>query len=165
MRDEVIRFVSESLDLWKGDSGRALDVGSLDVNGTVRPEFEKRGWKYVGFDAQPGKNVDVVGDDSEILMKFSVIEPFDCVISCETLEHLKYMPMAVNDMLALLKPGGLFILTAAGNGFPEHRHPVDCWRIMPDGMNHLLRGLSDITVIETPGVWAKGIMGRGWKIA
>ena len=62
---------------------RVLEVGSLDINGSVRPLFEN--CNYTGIDLGEGRGVDVVAhvtdyhrlDDNE----------FDVVISTETLEH------------------------------------------------------------------------------
>lgn len=164
MRDEVLQFVAASLEKgWSGRPGRALDVGSFDVNGTARSEFKKRGWQYTGFDAESGKNVDVVGS-VEHLSKAFPGKPFDCVSCFETLEHLKDPTRAVSEMKRVLRPGGMIILSAAGNGFREHRHPIDCWRILPDGMKVLLDGMGDVFVEEFGGPWGKGILGRAIQL-
>ncbi len=164
MRDEVLRFVATYLEKgWHDPPGRALDVGSLDVNGTARGEFEQRGWKYTGFDAERGKNVDVVGNVEDLRGVFGN-GSFDCVSCLETLEHLKDPFRAVSEIKGVLRPGGMILLSAAGNGFREHRHPIDCWRILPDGMKALLEGMGDVVVEECGGPWDRGILGRGIKL-
>lgn len=164
MRDEVLQFVAASLGKgWNGPPGRVLDVGSFDVNGTARGEFEKRGWQYTGFDAESGRNVDVVGNVEHLSRAFKG-KPFDCISCLETLEHLRDPVHAVSEMRGVLQPGGMLLLSAAGNGFREHRHPVDCWRILPDGMKALLRGMGDVFVEEFGGPWGAGILGRAIKL-
>lgn len=161
MRPEVIQFVGNVLNLWTGPVGTAIDIGSMDVNGTVRPEFEKRGWEYLGYDIEAGKNVDFVGNTDDLIFHFGA-EKFEAVCSCETLEHLYDPIRAVESMRKILKPGGLLILSCAGNGFPEHRHPVDCWRPLPDALKWMLRGmkkavLGEIVVPNGQGILAFGI--------
>lgn len=155
-------FVGKSISLWPRSPGTVLDVGSMDVNGTCRPIFETLKWKYVGCDVEAGKNVDRVADATALVSVFGE-ESFDCVVSCETLEHMFDPIRAVEQMVKVLKPKGLLILTAAGNGFMEHRHPVDCWRPMPDGMKYLLRDLEDIHVESHSVLAPPWIVGRGWK--
>jgi hypothetical protein len=36
----------------------------------------------------------------------------------------------------VLRPGGVLAIITHWS-FPEHRYPIDCWRILPDGMKHL----------------------------
>lgn len=164
MRGEVLQFVAASLEKgWGGPPGRALDVGSFNVNGTARGEFEKRGWQYTGFDVESGRNVDVVGN-VERLSKIFKDKPFDCISCLETLEHLEDPIRAVSEMRGVLRPGGMLLLSAAGNGFREHRHPIDCWRILPDGMKVLLSGMRSVFVEEFGGAWSSGILGRAIKL-
>lgn len=166
MRIEVLDFVYRTMEahhLARNAAGSVLDVGAIDINGTVKDQFTLRGWKYTGFDCEPGKGVDVVGDATRLLDHFKA-EQFDCVISCETLEHVFDMAQINQQMRSLVKPGGLYILTIAGNGFFEHRHPVDCWRVLPDGMKWLFRGFERIEVEEVmKGGKQAGIMGSGYK--
>ena len=165
MRDEVLKFVTDCLSEHhlkrKRLPGTVLDVGSFDVNGTVKPCFLATGWKYIGFDLEPGPNVDVAGKAEDLTAYFPG-QKFECVVSCETLEHVENIVRINDEMRALVKPGGMQILTIAGNGFREHRHPIDCWRVLPDGMKWLLRGYEDVYVIEY-GHESKGIAGVGWK--
>jgi hypothetical protein len=49
----------------------------------------------------------------------------------------------------MLKPDGIICVVAPWT-YPEHKYPVDCWRIMPDGMRFLL---SDIAGLPVLGVW------------
>jgi SAM-dependent methyltransferase len=119
---------------------RVLDVGSLDVNGTYRPLVERFGMTYVGVDAEPGENVDLVG--SAYHLPDSLGE-FDLVLSGQTLEHLTLPLLAVEEMKRVCRIGG-WVLLVAPFFFHEHRFPVDCWRFLPDGLRFLLEGFDDL---------------------
>ena len=45
---------------------------------------------------------------------------------------------AVENMARVLKPGGLMFLIAPWQ-WRVHPHPIDCWRILPDGMETIIR--------------------------
>lgn len=94
---------------------RVLDIGSLDINGSNRDLFEN--CNYLGLDVGEGKNVDVVsvghlfdGPD----------EYFDTIISTEVFEHDMYYEKTIQNIMRMLKPGGLFLFTCAAPGRPEH---------------------------------------------
>lgn len=112
-----------------------IDVGSLDINGNNRYLFSKS--YYVGVDVVAGKNVDVVGPAHTVLhtlkpqlVKQHVwnpdlkrIEPgslFDTIISTEALEHDEHFCFTVYHSYTKLRPGGLLLITCAGDGRPEH---------------------------------------------
>ncbi|MFA7044577.1 MAG: hypothetical protein WC186_09550, partial [Bacteroidales bacterium] len=46
------------------------------------------------------------------------------------------------------KKGGLVCIITPFS-VPEHRYPIDCWRILPDGYRYLLEKESDFTILET----------------
>lgn len=120
----------------RGPTGEAsvLDVGSFDVNGTYRPLVEGFGYQYTGLDVVAGPNVDVVSPDP---YGFPFEDgTFDVVISGSTMEHVEAIWRWVPELARVLRPGGLLAIVTHWS-FPEHRYPVDCWRIMPDGMGFL----------------------------
>ena len=111
-----------------------LDVGSYDVNGTYRPLVEDRGWTYTGLDIEAGPNVDIVAKKP---YKFPVkANTYDVVMSGSTMEHVEAIWLWIPELVRVLRPGGLLAVVTHWQ-FPEHRYPVDCWRIMPDGMTYL----------------------------
>ena len=112
---------------------KVLDVGSLDINGSFRPLCEQRGWIYLGLDVVPGKNVDVVASPFSYPFENG---DFDIVISGSTMEHVTAVWRWIPELARVLRPGGLLALTTH-MAFPEHRHPVDCWRVLPDGIRYL----------------------------
>nr|MBA2585907.1 hypothetical protein [Chthoniobacterales bacterium] len=50
-----------------------------------------------------------------------------------------------------LKAGGLCCIIVPSSG-PEHRFPLDCWRIYPDGLRALAR-YADLDVLEAWTQW------------
>lgn len=95
-------------------SGRVLEIGSLNINGTVREFFNAD--EYVGVDVGEGPGVDVVISGHE----YDNTEPFDCVISCECFEHNPFWKETFLNMVRLSKKGGLVVFTCATTGRPEH---------------------------------------------
>jgi len=98
------------------------------VNGSLR-HVAPRDCRYLSFDFQPGKSVDVILDDPYVL-------PFDdsscdVIVSSSYFEHAEFLWLSFNEMLRILKPFGLLYLNVPSNG-AFHRFPVDCWRFYPD---------------------------------
>lgn len=94
---------------------RVLEIGSRNVNGSVRDEFVDS--DYTGVDVEKGPGVDVVCFGHEYQVE---PESFDVVCSNETFEHDPHAAQTVAHMLSLLRPGGLFFMTCAGEGRKEH---------------------------------------------
>lgn len=111
-----------------GDTATVIDIGAQDVNGSLRAAVPAQ-CRYIGLDFAPGPGVDTVLDDPYSL-------PFDAasvdaVVSSSCFEHIEFFWLMFNEILRVLKPGGLFYLNAPSNG-EFHRYPVDCWRFYPD---------------------------------
>ena len=121
------------------------DVGSFDCNGTYRELFDCEGWTYTGFDMRAGTNVDVIHEFGTGLPE-QYCGAFDVVISGQCMEHVAAPWRWIVDVAALLKPGGLLWL-AVPNTEVFHEHPIDCWRVYPDGMRAIFReaGLTEIS--------------------
>jgi SAM-dependent methyltransferase len=103
---------------------RVLEIGSLDVNGSVRPYFSD--CDYVGIDVGPGPGVDIVCQGQEF-----EAPKFDVVISCNCFEHNPFWKETFENMLRLCKPGGIVITTCASLGFPEHGTTITAPRDSP----------------------------------
>lgn len=98
------------------DASRVLDVGSGDINGNNREYFGPR-CSYTGCDVAPGPNVDVVSPCHELPY---APESFDVIISSECLEHDMHWERTLKKVCELLRPGGVFVMTCASTGRPEH---------------------------------------------
>ena len=93
---------------------RTLEVGSLNINGTVRNAFTSS--EYVGVDVGEGPGVDIVIGGHE----YDSSSLFDCCISCECFEHNPFWKETFLNMIRLCKSGGLVVFTCATTGRPEH---------------------------------------------
>jgi SAM-dependent methyltransferase len=96
---------------WKN----VLEVGSLDINGSVRDLFTN--CNYVGVDLEHGPGVDIAVQGQEL--KFPD-ESFDVTISAECFEHNPFWKESFENMVRMTKPDGLVTFTCAGKGRPEH---------------------------------------------
>jgi SAM-dependent methyltransferase len=112
------------------ESGRVLEIGSQNINGSVRGHFEDA-TEYIGIDMQDGPGVDQVVNASVMVATFG-FGVFDTVICCEMLEHDIDFMGTLYQMNRLLKPGGFQIVTTPTFGFPLHRFPRDYWRFGED---------------------------------
>jgi glycosyltransferase involved in cell wall biosynthesis len=143
-----------------------LEVGSLDVNGTVRPMVEARGpASYLGVDIVGGPGVDRVADAAGLVATFGP-DAFDVVISTEMLEHAGDWQGAVLAMAMVLRPGGVLVWTTRSPGFHYH-HPPDRWRYTQQAMATILDrlGLEPVVLAddpEHPGVFVKARKPSGW---
>lgn len=93
---------------------RVVEVGSREINGGVRHLFPQ--CLYTGIDIAPGPGVDVVADGAT----WQPAEPVDIAICCEVLEHAPRAHEVVANLIRMVRPGGLLIITAAGPGRAEH---------------------------------------------
>jgi SAM-dependent methyltransferase len=111
---DYVRLVSEHLNQFFRHS-KVLEIGSLDIEGSVRGLFEE--CDYVGIDVGAGKGVDVVCEGQ----KYDAPDgSFDVVICCEAMEHNPYWAETFRNMIRLCRPGGLVVMTCATIGRPEH---------------------------------------------
>jgi SAM-dependent methyltransferase len=124
MNVAVLDFFVRSVDCGEFAGKRVLEIGSKFVNGSVRPLIERfcRPREYVGVDIEAGKYVDVVLPAGMLVEHFG-LESFNAVISTEVLEHVFDWRTVVNNMKAVLKPGGLIYITTCSRGYPYHAYP------------------------------------------
>lgn len=134
-----------------------LEIGSLDINGTIRSAFDH--CDYTGIDVAAGKGVDVVCEGQ------SYDAPdgsFDTVISCECLEHNRHWKGTFQNMIRLCKPDGLIVMSCATLGRSEHgtaRSDPDASPLTVDkGWNYYRnltpRDFIDAGLVEPLGAWA-----------
>lgn len=137
----------------KGKS--VLEVGALDVNGSLRPAIEALGpASYIGVDIVMGRGVDRVCRAEDLASTFGK-ESFDVVVCSELLEHVLDWKMAVHNMKAVLRRGGVMLITTRSRGFPCHDFPHDHWRYETDDIKEIFGDL-EISVLKKdpmmPGV-------------
>lgn len=153
--------MDELLGLYPAPKANVLDVGSFDVNGTFRPVMENRGWTYTGLDLVDGPNVDVVSDDA---YRYPFEDgAFDAVISGSTMEHVEAVWDWVCELARLVRPGGMLALITHTQ-YAYHPHPVDCWRIMPDGFRFLFDRTGKLERYRIEMFSHQDISGLAWKV-
>lgn len=100
---------------WNNNALKVLEVGSYDVNGSIRKFFSKA--HYCGLDLVNGPGVDIVYDGEQLNFDES---SFDIAISCEVFEHNPYWKITLEEMYRVVKPSGYIVITAASKGRQEH---------------------------------------------
>jgi SAM-dependent methyltransferase len=136
MRDHnkaFCRVVTETFDC----PGPVYEFGSYQVEGQVdyadlRALFP--GKAYVGCDMRPGPGVDRVEDVSAISLPDGSIGTILCI---ETFEHVFEVRKAFDEVIRVLKPGGVFVITSPLN-FRIHGYPDDYWRMTPSCLRRML---------------------------
>jgi SAM-dependent methyltransferase len=145
--DYVEKFVNDFLEkeiqypddgLYHG-SVSVLEVGSKNINGSLRGLFEnkKTPYSYKGADLESGPNVDIILAHPYYWPEIQD-ESYDVIVSTSTLEHIEWPWLTMEQISKKLKVGGFFCITVPSRG-PQHRFPVDCWRFYPDSMNALAK--------------------------
>lgn len=135
MHESVLAFAAKVIQPEDVAGKTVLEVGSANVNGSVRPQIEAMGpASYLGIDLAPGPGVDEAWEGG--VEQFAALKPgpvFDLVVSCEMLEHAERWESAFRAMADLVAPGGKLVLTCRGPGFPFH-NPPDHWRFSPSDL-------------------------------
>jgi SAM-dependent methyltransferase len=139
------------------DHDRVLDVGSK-VAESIKITYRKllrakhllnMDVQYDGMDIQEGNNVDFTVKDP---YRWAEIDSdvYDIVFCASTLEHSEFFWLVFKEMARVLKRNG-YLCVIVPAYCKIHRFPVDCWRILPDGM----RALARYTNLELIGAQCK----------
>jgi len=100
----------------------------LNVNGSFRSLVESlEPASYHGVDIMEGPGVDEVCPGEKLISRFGEGR-FDLVISTEMLEHTLHWKKIIKNLKAVVKPGGILMITTRSQGFPYHGYPFDFWR-------------------------------------
>ena len=114
-------------------NGTVIDIGSQDVNGTLRSAMPKR-FNYIGVDFEKARNVDIVLTKP---YEFPFSDGYaDIVVTSSCLEHSEFFWMTWMEMVRITKPDGLIYVNAPSGG-EYHSYPVDCWRFRLDAAQAL----------------------------
>lgn len=169
MHTSVHDFIRRCVDADEVTSRRILEVGSYNVNGTVRPHLESMfPTEYVGVDSRPGPGVDRVADCEHLTAAMGC--DWDTVVCTEVLEHVTNWRACFTELALATRPGGLLAITTRSPGFPYHPEPVDHWRYTPDHMHDILKALGfNILHLEPdpldghPGIFATARKPLNWR--
>ena len=125
MHEAVIEFVGR----YARTTGRVLEIGSRNINGSVRSLFPAAS-EFIGVDPVDGPDVDVVGDGSVVDLGHGT---FDIVVCTEVLEHVddEIATGIISNAWRHLASDGVFIMTCAGPGRHAHsaidEQPIRPW--------------------------------------
>lgn len=131
MHDSVMTWGERAIADWGLGPVPTVELGSYDVNGSLRPHFSGR---YVGVDIRPGPGVDVVASAAGVPLRE---RSFGCCVCTEMLEHDARFWLSVLEMRRLLVGDGMVLLSTRGFGFPVHDFPADYWRFTKDAIAEL----------------------------
>jgi len=126
--DACLAFAEATLSRSDINGKRVLEIGALNFNGSVRSAITQHTPEsHLGTDISIGPGVDDVCNVVELARKYGR-EQFDLVICTEVLEHVRDWQAAVSNIKAVMRPGGVLLLTTRSKGFPYHGYPFDFWR-------------------------------------
>lgn len=153
-------FGKENLDGSEIKGKRVLEVGALNVNGSMREWVTAFGpAEYIGIDLKKGDGVDRVMSADDILKEFGE-KSFDLLISTEMLEHAENWKLIISNFKRILKPGGALLITTRSEGFPFHEYPIDAWRFEVEDMREIFSDFEIKNLISDPyepGVFIKAV--------
>ena len=155
-----ISFVESNLREEEVRGRRVLEVGSMDVNGSVRPAIERlHPRSYLGVDITEGPRVDCICRAEDLVARFGRAS-FDVVISSEMLEHVRDWRRVISNLKHVLAPGGSMLITTRSRGKLYHAYPHDFWRFEIGDMERIFGDL-EIQALEkdpySPGVFLKAL--------
>jgi SAM-dependent methyltransferase len=129
MHDTASRTGDLFAQIYGGKGKIVIDVGGLDVNGTLKPFFIRNQMNYICVDMEPHPSVDIVVKPGDKL-------PFgdgtvDIVVTTSCFEHDPCFWVTFKEIARIVKIGGYIYCNAPSNGI-YHGYPGDCWRFFSD---------------------------------
>ena len=140
MRESIrdfVRIAADSLPIREP----VYEFGSLQVPGQegfadLRPFFPNK--QYVGCDMRAGTGVDKILNLHAIDLP---PESAGTVLCLDTLEHVEYPHVALQEIHRILHPDGIAVISSVMK-FVIHDYPFDYWRFTPEAFRLLLKPFS-----------------------
>jgi 2-polyprenyl-3-methyl-5-hydroxy-6-metoxy-1,4-benzoquinol methylase len=122
------------------------DATVLDIGARVGKKRQKpyrvlfSDYKYTGMDIKSGSNVDIVGYEN-------IKDKYDVVISGQVLEHVEKPWEWIKQVASYSKK---YVCIIVPHTWEEHRYPIDCWRVLPDGMRVLFNeaNIKEVLIVK-----------------
>ena len=131
-----LRWAANNLAREELKGKRILEVGSYDVNGSLRYVIGLTDIaEYTGVDVVEGPGVDIVSPAEKLVDRFGK-DRFDIVVSTCVLEHIIDWRAAVSNIKNVCRPGGLILLILPSK-WPFHEHPNDFWRYQLEDIRNI----------------------------
>jgi len=166
MNKACVDFVVRSLAVDDVHGRTVLEVGSRNVNGSLRSYVEGLGpASYLGVDVIAGPGVDVICPVDRLVDRFGP-DSYDLVFSTEMLEHVRDWRAALVNLKTVTKPGGILLFTTRSRGFGFHGYPFDFWRYELSDVTALFADFETLALdpdLSEPGVFFKGRKPKGWQ--
>lgn len=161
-----MQFVARVISQKDIEGKYVLEVGSRNVNGSVRPYIMSLNPKtYIGIDLVNGRDVDIVMNADRILEIFGE-KSIDVLINTEMLEHVQDWKTIVSNMKKAVKPEGILLITTRSKGFPKHEYPNDFWRYEIKDFQDIFEDFEIIKLekdTQVPGVFLKAKKPKNFK--
>ena len=135
--ESCTEFITRNLTRKDAVDKRAIEIGSLNVNGTVRNIVQSLGIaEYIEIDFRKGKDIDILCNAENIVEKFGK-ESFDIVISTSFLEHSENWKKVISNIKNVCKKRGIMLHTTVSIGYGLHEYPSDFWRYELSDMKNI----------------------------
>jgi len=129
--------------------GKVLEVGSLNVNGSLREVLPITH----GIDIRPGKDVDEVLDACKLLEVYGP-DSWDHVVTSSCFEHVEFWQEALRNAWGVLRKGGIFLFEVPTQRKGFHSHPYDYWRWTLPLLQEMFK---DQKIISMSNTWDHGV--------
>lgn len=94
---------------------KMLEIGSLNINGTIRQFFKD--CEYVGVDLDEGRDVDLICEGQLVDHPDNT---YDTTGSCNCFEHNPHWIETFRNMYRMTRQNGLLFIVVPTTGYPEH---------------------------------------------
>ena len=130
------------------EGAQVLNVGAgHEVDGCLRARLSSREIELVSVDIDPGRQPDQVADVCSLPFED---ESFDAVFMIEVLEHVHDPQAALSEVLRVLRPECLLVLSAPF-AFPIHDRPRDYYRFTKFGLELLMGQFTEVRITARNG--------------
>ena len=133
---------------------KELELGSLNINGTVRGYFKD--CEYIGIDKQKGKGVDIV---EEAKNTFFSANYFDVIITFSMFEHDPDWKKSLKNNIMWLKPGGMLLISYGAEGNRPHSRRCGGYHIVIPHLD-FIEYLKSLNVIIVDSYFEEDRYGR-----